>query len=157
MEKGAHISDCGSYRYNLYRCWDRSKPFMTFVMLNPSTADANEDDPTIRRCMGFAEREDCGGIEVVNLFAYRATDPKQMKSVIDPIGPMNNDYLSAAALDDNKYIVCAWGAHGSHRGRDKEVLKLLDIGNMIRHLGLTKAGQPKHPLYLKSDTPLQEF
>jgi len=157
MEKGAHISDCGSYRYNLYRCWDRSKPFMTFVMLNPSTADANEDDPTIRRCMGFAEREECGGIEVVNLFAYRATDPKQMKSVIDPIGPMNNDYLSAAALDDNKYIVCAWGAHGSYRGRDKEVLKLLDIGSMIRHLGLTKAGQPKHPLYLKSDTPLQEF
>jgi len=157
MEKGAHISDCGSYRYNLYRCWDRSKPFMAFVMLNPSTADASEDDPTIRRCMSFAKRENCGGIEVVNLFAYRATDPKQMKSVIDPVGPENDAYLHEVAMDDNKYIVCAWGAHGSHRGRDKEVLKLLDIGSTIRHLGLTKAGQPKHPLYLKSDTPLQEF
>lgn len=155
MIKDAYISEDDIYRYSLSRDWNEEFPMMLFIMLNPSTADAVVDDPTIRRCIGFAEREDMGGIEVVNLFAFRATDPKDMKSAADPVGP-ENDTVIRQALMEAETVVCAWGAHGNHQGRSQAVLDLIrGEGHKPLSLGpLTKGGQPRHPLYLKADTPL---
>lgn len=159
MITDAYISDDGVYRYNLVRDWagDPDSRGMLFVMLNPSTADAVEDDPTIRRCINFAKREGCGYLEVVNLFAFRATEPANMKAADDPIGP-ENDIVIRQALDDADVVVCGWGAHGSFNGRDKEVVALIrDSGHDALALGVTKAGQPRHPLYLKNDAPLEKL
>ena len=157
MIKDAYISDDELYRYSLVRDWQENFPVMLFVMLNPSTADAVEDDPTIRRCIGFAERENCGAIEVVNLFAYRATDPKAMKAAEDPIGP-ENDQVIREALLEAEMVVCAWGAHGSFQGRSQKVLDLIrGEGHKPMALGVTKAGEPRHPLYLPANAPLEEL
>lgn len=156
MIKDAYISDDGTYRYSLVRDWaDEDGEGMLFVMLNPSTADAVEDDPTIRRCMNFAKREGCEYIEVVNLFAFRATDPKIMKAAVDPIGP-ENDLVIRQALQDVEKVVCAWGAHGSFMARDKVVLDIIhQSGHTPMALGVTQAGLPRHPLYLKNTAPLE--
>lgn len=158
MIKDAYISDDGLYRYNLVRDWDPDLSSMLFVMLNPSTADASEDDPTIRRCLGFAERENCGAIEVVNLFAFRATDPKDMLAAEDPIGP-ENDLVIRQALADSDVVVCAWGSKGSHMGRDQAVLHIIrEEGRTPLALRISeKTGNPWHPLYLPADSPLQEL
>jgi len=158
MIKDAYISDDGLYRYNLVRDWgDNEDPGMLFVMLNPSTADAVEDDPTIRRCINFAKREGCGYMEVVNLFAFRATDPKAMKAADDPVGP-ENDLVIRQALEDADIVVCAWGAHGSFKARDKVVLDIIhQSGHVPKALGVTQAGQPRHPLYLKNIAPLEKL
>lgn len=157
MLTDAYISEDGIYRYNLVRDWgDDQDLAMLFVMLNPSTADAVVDDPTIRRCIGFAEREGCGYMEVVNLFAFRATEPADMKVASDPIGPENNAVIRAA-LTDADIVVCAWGAHGGFLDRDTEVIDIiLSSGHTPYALGLTKDGKPRHPLYLKKDAPLVE-
>lgn len=162
MNTGATISDCGRYRYQLWREFDRagddlfaapepgSMPVM-FVMLNPSTADAATDDPTIRRCVGYARRWGASGIKVRNLFALRATDPKELYTTHDPVGP-ENDFHILAGCRDATHVVCAWGAHGSLHGRDKHVAAMLrDAGATLYHLGLTTKGQPRHPLYLPGD------
>jgi hypothetical protein len=121
-------------------------------MLNPSTADASVDDPTIRRCMGFAMRWEFDGIEVVNLFALRSTDPKALYREIDPIG-IANDAAIGTAAHASELLVCAWGAHGSHDLRGYAVRDAL-IGLEPMAFGFTKSGQPKHPLYLRSDSQL---
>ena len=155
--KDAYISECGKYRYTLTREWDDFKPAMLFVMLNPSTADATEDDPTIRRCVGFAKREGCGMIEVVNLFAWRATDPKELKTTDEPIGARNDRVIQEAA-EDADVIVCAWGTHGVLHKRNEEVISLLKAtGKPVMCLGKTKDGHPKHPLYLSGQSPLIEL
>lgn len=158
MITDAYISKDGVYRYNLVREWgDADSPGMLFIMLNPSTADAVEDDPTIRRCINFAKREGCGYLEVVNLFAFRATDPSDMKAASDPVGE-ENDIVIRQALDDADVVVCGWGAHGSYRGRDEEVITLIrNSGHDAMALGVTKAGLPRHPLYLKNDAPLEKL
>lgn len=158
MIKEAYISDDGVYRYNLVRDWaDEDGEGMLFIMLNPSTADAVEDDPTIRRCINFAKREGCEYIEVVNLFAFRATDPKDMKAAADPVGP-ENDLVIRQALADVEKVVCAWGAHGSFMARDKVVLDIIhQAGHVPMALGVTQAGLPRHPLYLKNTAPLITF
>lgn len=150
----AILSECGRYLYLLRRT--TKSPFdrkVLFIMLNPSTADAEKDDPTIRRCIGFAERWGYKKLTVANLFAYRATDPKQMMGQQrEAIGPDNNYWLLGAASDAD-LIVCAWGAHGGFLGRADEVRVILDYhGFAYHHLGLTKVGHPKHPLYLKAET-----
>lgn len=156
--KDAILSNDGVYRYNLIREWDAINPSMLFVMLNPSTADAVEDDPTIRRCMGFARREDCGMIEVVNLFAYRATDPKELKKTDTPLVGVDNDEIIQLAAEESDIIVCAWGTNGTLNGRNKEVISLLQsVGKPIMCLGKTKDGHPKHPLYLPADAELIEL
>jgi len=162
MDRSADLSDCGAYRYSLSRKWggDAYRPIV-FVMLNPSTADASVDDPTIRRCMSFAQRESRTGILVVNLFAFRATSPTDMMESRDPIGADNDLVLSnaffQAALTDAP-VVAAWGAHGSYRARDREVYELaLARAIKLQCFGRTKSGAPRHPLYLKSDTPLVEW
>lgn len=158
--RSAVISACGLYRYRLRRSWGDGPP-CNFIMLNPSTADALEDDPTIRRCLGFARSWGCGALDVTNLFAWRSTDPGGLRLVSDPVGPENNDHLVQVARrvrDDGGLIVCAWGAGGPYRGRDREVLAMLhERGMQPCSLKVTKHGHPQHPLYLKADcrpTPL---
>ena len=157
MIKDAYISADKVYRYSLFREWDAELPTMLFIMLNPSVADAVEDDPTIRRCINFAKREGCGALEVVNLFAFRATSPADMKSATDPVGPENDKILQDALFDtDTHTVVCGWGAHGPFRKRDQEVLDMIRCtGHIPYALGLTKDGIPRHPLYLKNEAPLE--
>ncbi len=152
MKRGAYISTCARYRYSLSREWAPG-PVCTFIMLNPSTADADIDDPTIRRCVAFAQRWGYGALAVVNLFALRATDPKALRSEQDPVGP-DNDSAIAEAVSIGGLIVAAWGVHGALHGRGAAVCNLIEEGfeRGIHHLGLTKDGHPKHPLYLRADT-----
>jgi hypothetical protein len=153
----AAISPCGRYRYRLTR-GDGNR--LCFVMLNPSTADANINDPTIRRCRSFARREGYAGIEVLNLFALRATDPAQLIGHGDPTGPENVAYLEQASLvHGNGIIVCAWGAHRAATP-DKvntTIYWLRRCGARLVCLGKTKSGAPRHPLYVHGDTPFEDF
>ncbi|RVH56227.1 DUF1643 domain-containing protein [Sinorhizobium meliloti] len=142
----AVISPCGGYRYRLERQWDEEEAKVAFLMLNPSTADASQDDPTIRRCIGFAKAWGFGGLIVGNLFALRSTDPKALYSHPDPIGPDNNSHLDAIA-HAAELIVCAWGTHGALHGRGREVAERLDDRNLAA-LKLTTDGHPGHPLYI---------
>ena len=123
---------------------------MAFVMLNPSVADAEADDPTIRRCIGFARSWGFGGLVAVNLFAWRDTHPSGMKRAADPVGPEGDaPILEAARLAS--LTVAAWGVHGAHLGRGSQVAALLRAAGPLHHLGLTKDGHPRHPLYLRGD------
>ncbi len=154
MHKAAEIN--GPYRYNLWRIWDKEKPLMNWIMLNPSTADAEIDDPTIRKCKGFAERHRFGGIWVVNLFALRATNPKDLKLSEDPVGA--NDLVLKNLklnLSPEDMTVLAWGCHGKLNGRDQEVLDMIGPYNFC--LGQNKDGTPKHPLYVPYSKPLVVF
>lgn len=152
MYRAAEISPCGQYRYWLLRVWDRSLPTLPIVMLNPSTADASKDDPTIRRCMSFAKGFGYGGIRVVNLFAFRATSPADMKAAADPYGPEGSAVLSeifmVAGMTDAP-VLAAWGAHGNHKGR-ADMIKTSAKGWNVRLvcLGKTADGHPRHPLYI---------
>ncbi|NLS27969.1 hypothetical protein S2M10_29710 [Sphingomonas sp. S2M10] len=161
MRKDALISDCGLYRYWLLRQWDASAPFLPIIMLNPSTADASIDDPTIRRCIGFARRDGFGGIKVMNLFAFRATSPADMIAARDPIGP--DCYSNLIGMIDyaRQYslpVLAAWGAHGSHLGRDRAVMSSArGIGARLVCLGMTKLGHPRHPLYVAGHQSFMPF
>jgi hypothetical protein len=151
--RSAVISACESYRYRLRRSWADGPP-CNFVMLNPSTADALEDDPTIRRCVSFARSWGCGSIDVTNLFALRATDPRNLAVAADPVGPENDDHLIQVARrvrDDGGLIVCAWGTRGDFMGRALAAKRLLkDHGHQLWALSVTKGGHPGHPLYLSA-------
>lgn len=151
----AELSGCGRYRYLLRRQLGMGERICTFVMLNPSTADATLDDPTIRRCIGFAARWDMHWLYVVNLFAWRATSPDAMKAVADPIGPENDAFLQRV-IPQSDCVVCAWGKHGSHRGRAKQVIDAFPR-RVFHVLALNKDGSPKHPLYVRGDTQPQEW
>lgn len=156
--KTATISSCGRYRYVLTRRWSTG-PLLCFMMLNPSTADASNDDPTIRRCMDFAKREGAGGIRVVNLYGLRATDPKEIRKASDPFGPGNADHLAlaaTAAVATGMPIVCAWGTQGMAKAEAVKSL-LRERGARLVCLGKTKDGHPRHPLYVKGDQPLVPF
>lgn len=143
----AVLSADGLYRYELARTWSDTAP-VTFVMLNPSTADASLDDPTIRRCIGFARAWGHGGIRVVNLYALRSTDPKALWCAPDPVGPDNDEYLRRAAASGGP-LIAAWGANA----RPDRVAAVLALPGLeaLQALGVTKAGQPRHPLYLRGD------
>lgn len=153
---GAIISECGRYRYMLKRVWG-DEPLLPFCMLNPSTADAEQDDPTIRRCIGFSKREGYGGIIVVNLYAFRATNPKDMQAAPFPFGPDNHRHLTEVAEAAKLYdvpIVCAWGAND--RGETvKQIFRQVGVRTVC--LGKTKDGSPRHPLYVRGDQPLEAF
>ena len=150
MEMGAIFDPTGAYRYSLWRQWDTRQPRLAFVMLNPSTADTETDDATIRRCVKFARTWKFGALEVVNLFAFRATQPQILKQVVDPVGVECDRYLLAAA-DQAQQIVVAWGNGGRLHQRDQIVLDLLASHKAIYCLGMSQAGQPRHPLYLRSE------
>lgn len=156
VARGAVISECGLYRYRLSRVWDEGRPSLPFVMLNPSTADADIDDPTIRRCMAFARREGMGGIEVANLYAFRATDPNTLWKQLDPFGPENEDHLRNVALASVAYgvpIVCGWGEKGGNSNRPIHIMQL--AGAELVCLGRTKSGRPRHPLYVRGNQPFE--
>lgn len=166
MIKTAEISPCGKYRYYLSRRWQEGKPTATFIMLNPSTADAEQDDPTIRRCIGFAKAWNCGRLQVINLFALRATSPVEIKLSSDPVGPDNHDwfqraYQDASYPDDKGPIVCAWGVHGGHIGQDETamgwIFRLPAWEKDTWCFGYTKELFPRHPLYVRLDTPLVRY
>jgi hypothetical protein len=153
----AHLSPDRRYRYALRRTWDAGRPVCMIVGLNPSTADESKLDPTLRRCIRFAHGFGYGGFWMGNLFAFRSTDPRAMKLAADPVGPDNNSWLiDMARWVGEGNVIFAWGAHGSHRGRDQIVSALL-MPYQPRCFGKTKEGQPKHPLYLPSATPLEVF
>ncbi len=152
--KEAVIDENGLYRYILTRIWDKQKPHATFIMLNPSTADASIDDPTIRRCINFSRAWGFGGIKVVNVFAFRATDPKKLMGVEDPIGQDNHSHV-VNSFKMAGIIVAAWGASGPQRefpyNRIKMAMQEAGI-QKIYCLGITKDGNPRHPLYIKNST-----
>lgn len=146
----ADVSECGRYRYALERWWMFGTGTVLFVMLNPSTADAVDDDPTVRRCISFAQRWGHQRLIVCNLFAWRATDPRELRTAADPVGPMNDERMAECA-GVASLILCAWGNHGAHAGRDKYVREALYTIRPLHHLGLTGKRQPRHPLYLRGD------
>jgi len=158
VEAGARMSACGHYRYALWRLWDFGLPSIVWVMLNPSTADATRDDPTIRRCVGFARRWGLGGVYVVNLFAWRATDPAEIRrrraSGHDVVGPEND--AAIAEYSTERPVVAAWGAHGGLGDRDRQVIRLLHPASLFA-LSTTNEGYPRHPLYLPGDLALRPF
>lgn len=160
LEENAVISDCGRYRYRLTRDLSPNPRTATFILLNPSTADATNDDPTIRRCLGFARRWGCGRLAVLNLFAFRATDPSEMKRADDPVGPDNQAWFERTLIDDLSIgpVVCGWGVHGEFMEQDRVVLGWLQVLGVQPHaLGTTKDGHPRHPLYLPGDAELVRF
>lgn len=144
------------FRYLLSREWTPG-PQVLFVMLNPSTADAFKLDPTVTRCANLARREGFGGFVVCNLFALRATDPRVMRRDPEPVGGTANDNVIVAAAMTTKLVVVAWGTHGTHLGRDRQVLDLLTAAGVAPYrLGPpTKDGHPRHPLYLPADVRLE--
>ena len=152
----AVVSACGKYRYTLEREW-ADGPTATFVMLNPSTANAFEDDPTIRRCRQFAAREGCGGMTIVNLFAWRATKPENLpRDVATRFGPLNADYVHGAINAGRGPVIAAWGSWRPYREpRNDPGAWLLERYPDLLCLGVTANGSPRHPLYLAGDTPLQ--
>lgn len=157
--RSALISADQTYRYLLSRTWDDGPKVATFVMLNPSTADADTDDPTIRRCVSFAQREGCSTLIVVNLYAYRATQPAELWQAqdrqVDIVGPDNDRYIEAAltaATATGGPVIAAWGAHAKpHR---VYAVKRMNGMRAAQALAFTKAGAPGHPLYIKGDAPL---
>src|SRR3989304_2617282 len=153
MTQGAQLSADRLYRYALWRTWDEGDGHAMFIGLNPSTADETVDDPTIRRCIGFARSMGYGGIYMLNLCAYRSTDPRALERVDDPIGPENLQFIEKYAKAAGR-VIAAWGNHGWSRGW--ETMRLLcSLGVDVWCLGQTKRGHPKHPLYLRADTQLQ--
>ncbi len=147
----AVYSPCEAYRYLLTRIWDAEGRKVLFIMLNPSTATEVQNDPTVERCERRARALGFGGVRVVNIFAYRATDPRDMRAQRDPVGA-RNDAAIAESLDWADQVICAWGGHGDHRGRGVQVAQMLRArGGPLYHLGVTKSGQPKHPLYIGYD------
>ena len=147
MKSAAEFSACRKYRYVLWRTWDETLPLVMIIGLNPSTADAVNNDPTITRCINFAKTWGYGGLYMTNLFAYRATDPQVMKAQTEPIGVDNDFWLKKLAKDADK-VIAAWGNNGSYLNRSASV------SNMFSNLyciGVNKSGEPEHPLYIKAD------
>lgn len=147
MQKGAEISECGTYRYSLWRIWDESLPTVLFIGLNPSTADGDKDDPTLRRCIVFARDWGYGGLYMANLFAFRSPHPAVMKKSQAPIGPKNDETLLRLAQGAGIVVAC-WGTNGKHRDRDRRVRLMLPGLHCIRK---TESGHPEHPLYLPGE------
>lgn len=175
VTRTADVSPCGLFRYRLGRTWDPARPVLGFVMLNPSTADADQDDPTIRRCVGFARREGCGGIDVANLYAFRATDPSALVEPLDVTGPGNVDALEALFAGCSS-VVAAWGPKYRETLRRRRNLHGVlghpvgcpDAQIMVRAmagrcgidlvcLGVTKDRSPRHPLMVRADQPLESW
>lgn len=158
--RSAQFSSCYKYRYGLLVQWDDHKPIMVWCMLNPSTADEDKNDPTIERCERRARKLGFGGLYILNIFAYRATDPKDMKKQKDPQGYWNNHtivsvintYLDVDTTKQNVNVHCGWGTHGSYRNRGKDVMEIITaMGATPVCLKQNANGSPKHPLYCSYD------
>ena len=160
-KRGTHISDCGAYRYRLWREWDCSLPTLAFLMLNPSTADHLRDDPTIMRCMSRAVAGKYGRLEVANLFPLRATNPDELLTHADPLGPERTaDGAVMDAIERAHIVICAWGAHPAAAERAADLMRIFGIvgwRSRLFHIGLNKDGSPKHPLYIAASTRPKPF
>jgi hypothetical protein len=153
---GARFSRCRKWRYLLWRRW-ADGPVANFLMLNPSTADEVKLDPSCTRARLYAERWGFGALIVTNLFAWRATDPDEMKAARDPVGSRNDEAIVRAALGVD-LVVCAWGNHGAHLERSKRVVELLGRSKISLHaLRLNGNGEPAHPLYLPGSLQPRRF
>jgi len=153
--RDAVFSLCGQYRYSLTRRWLLGQGHALWVMLNPSTADAMVDDPTVRRLIGFSQAFGLAGLTVVNLFAFRATDPRELADAEDPVGSGNDAAIRAALDAGPDLVVAGWGSGSSRAGvsgRVEAVVEILAAAGPVHHLGLTKDGHPRHPLYLRACT-----
>lgn len=148
-ESSAVISPDGVYRYSLQRIWGENGRRITFIGLNPSTADSTTDDPTIRRCIGFAKAWGGTSLSMVNLFALRSTNPKALFSASDPIGPENDQWLERV-IASSDLIVAAWGNNGSFLNRASAVVDR--FSDRLHVLAITGQGEPGHPLYIRADT-----
>lgn len=160
--KTARISPCGLYREILTRYWGPGDAMFPFIWLNPSTADANVDDPTIRRGMGFAKREGAAGMVIGNLYSFRATDPKTLIKAQDPYGPNNDETLrliAVQAVAAGMPICCGWGASNPNGYAVLRALRIFTSvgGAKLVCLGRTKEGHPRHPLYVKADQPFEPY
>jgi len=144
VNSGAVWGEDHRYRYALWRIWDEAVKPVMFIGLNPSTADEHHDDPTLRRCIGYAQDWGYGGLYMLNLFAYRATDPKVLLATPDPVGPEADLWLRKMA-QRSACVVAAWGNHGTYLARNEEVCLLFPT---LYCLKVNKSGQPSHPLYL---------
>ncbi len=155
MKKTAEISKCGKYRYELSRRWGDKDGVVVWVMLNPSTADASVDDPPIRRCMKFTHRFGFEALKVVNLFAFRSSDPRKLKDESDPVGP-GNEYRVLNALVEGSRVIVAWGALKLPMPTimRRVIWGIEQDGHKLECLGKTKDGSPRHPLYLRNDAPV---
>lgn len=171
MKSSARISNCGKYRYWLERRWGKTSP-QVFIMLNPSTADANEDDPTITRCINFAKREGAGGLIVVNLFAYRATDPKELDNLTEAelmhgnckgngVGTLNTHNIGTALLSSSitrRPVIAAWGSNKHAVAMSQRIIeRCINMDTDLVCFKINKDGQPKHPLYVANDEPLISY
>ncbi len=158
----AIFSEDGAHRYRLSREWLIGAGSIAFIMLNPSTADASINDPTVKRCMGFAQDWGYKRLVVGNIFAFRTTQPYDLLRADDPIGPENDDHL-IGIVEEANLVVCAWGGHGMFHSRGDIVRRNISINapddkfRDLYALGFTKDRQPKHPLYVRADTPLVKF
>ncbi len=153
----ATFSRCRIYRYTLSRTWDSAAPAACWILLNPSTADERQLDPTLRRCVGFSRRWGFGTMLIVNLFAFRSPYPRKVYAAGDPVGP-DNDVHIRRQIRKAKRVIVGWGVHGRLGDRDQQVLKLLTKWNVEAWcLGKTKDSHPKHPLYVASATKLVRF
>lgn len=154
---GAIISSCEKYRYFLYRCWDPLLPQLTFMMLNPSKADAFSNDPTIRKCIGFSTKNGYGGIRVLNLFAFRTTYPKELKAAGYPVGP-DSEEIYAEKIRPSDHVVFAWGANARGLQRADEMrayFRQRDIIPWVLHE--LADGTPAHPLMLPYTCKLRQW
>lgn len=159
--RSAVISNDWVYRYWLSRRWDVGLPFITYVMLNPSSADALVDDRTVQSCRRIAKSNGYGGFNVVNLYAWRATDREDLRKAIlcpmtDEIGPENDRWIAMGMRDVDK-MVCAWGSTKWATKRGLQVAREVLVPGDLWCLGTTKDGHPRHPLYLRGDTPLERW
>ena len=155
MQSGAVMK--GDYRYLLWREWNSSNETVTFIMLNPSCADAEVDDPTITRCINFAKSWGYGRLEVVNLFAYRTPKPSLLKQAAEPIGKENDRHI-IESVERSDRVILAWGNHRTWRKQDLyTTLELLKNHSYLYSLGVTERGCPRHPLYLCSSTKPQIY
>ena len=152
---GAKFDTMRRYRYSLWRGWTAGSRYVNFVMLNPSTADENVFDPTVRRCYGYAKDWGFDAFYVTNIFALRSTDPRELYSCHDPVGPQNDQWIRETATYA-ELVVAAWGTHGKLYDRGMQVAELLQEFKP-KCLGLTKKGHPRHPLYLRKDADLLDF
>lgn len=144
----AVYSDCERFRYSLTRVWEPAGRRVNFVMLNPSTATEVQNDPTVERCERRARALGYGGFAVTNIFAWRDTDPRAMRAALDPIGT-DNDAAIVERATWAADVIAAWGTHGAHLARGPAVRALLmSLDRPLLHLGLSKDGHPRHPLYL---------
>lgn len=151
VTRNATISPCGLYRYTLERRWDDDLPSVMFICLNPSTADEHVDDPTVRRCIGFARSLGFGSLVMTNLFAFRSTDPRGLLTASNPIGPENDAWLDRMHQQTD-LAISAWGTKGCFLERHRAVVARF---RDLQCLGITKDGYPRHPLYIRSDASPQ--